>query len=864
MKHYRIPLLLILLAFFLRMWQLPHIPPGLWYDEAYYSMDAAWLLDGGPWQLFFAGNNGREPIFIYLQTLFIWLFGAQPLTSRLIGPLAGTLTVPLVYVLARRLLRSGAISWSNWLAYLAAAGLASSFWHVDLSRSGFRAVLLPLVAAYVFYAFWRGWQEKSLKFMILAGLGLGLSQYIYLAARVLPLVLIIFALVWTALHWRDTIQFKTLWLELIVMALMAMLVFAPLGWLFYQNPALFSARTGDVLFTPNSPGELFQHLSDALRLFLDGGDPGWRHNLQGHPMLGWLGWLGFWPGLFICLRHPRQASHLFLAIALLTLYLPAFFAVPPAHALRLATLLPIYYIIFAIGLIGFVRFTFYYISRFTFQGEASRWDVSRPRPLAPSPASYRLLAAALITVIALETGLTIFDYFYRWAGAEETYVAFNGPLSDFIDEVIDRTAQTGVIIPFQLYVHPTTRYLLHDQFVEQPEPATLAGPVQLVTLPNDFRMLNVANIPGVPAWVWLGHDAKGQGVAYVSRPPRLNEQTYLNDLAATAKPEIYRDHFGRELAHIHTLADPTPLFLMFTATTPERTIDLIWADQVQLKGYDVLPPVIQPGQPLTLNFYWHSLTDKTFDSRLFLQLIDYAGNPIGQWEGEAFREDMYRWRPDRILPSQHTLWVGPDTPPGPYLVRLGFFDGKTGQRLPLRVDEAMRRGEAGENMGGEDSDQTVDQIQLGLFYVSSNQTDPRVPATPLSATFGNAIKLIGVTLPEIHNSSFIIHHSQLPVTFHWQSLHPTDKPYTVFLQLLNERGQVVTSWDSQPFNGLYPTNLWSPGEMVVNTFALPLPAEGLPPGGYRLITGFYEVSTGQRLPVDGSGDFAVLVEFGVE
>ncbi|NJN98621.1 MAG: hypothetical protein HC875_33290 [Anaerolineales bacterium] len=56
---------------------------------------------------FFAGNNGREPVFIYLQAAFIWIFGAHPLTSRLIGPLVGTLTVPLVYVLARRLFKQG-------------------------------------------------------------------------------------------------------------------------------------------------------------------------------------------------------------------------------------------------------------------------------------------------------------------------------------------------------------------------------------------------------------------------------------------------------------------------------------------------------------------------------------------------------------------------------------------------------------------------------------------------------------------------------------------------------------------------------------------------------------------------------------
>ena len=158
----------------------------------------------------------------------------------------------------------------------------------------------------------------------------------------------------------------------------------------------------------------------------------------------------------------------------------------------------------------------------------------------------------------------------------------------------------------------------------------------------------------------------------------------------------------------------------------------------------------------------------------------------------------------------------------------------------------------------------TDQIQLGLFYVTPDGSDPRQPAVPLSANFADSIGLIGVTLPEIHNSSFAVQISQFPVTFHWQALHPTGQPYTVFLQLLNQQGEVVSSWDSQPFGGLYPTNLWSPGEIIADKFYLPLPEGGLSPGAYRLITGLYDVETGQRLPVVGGGDFAELGEFVVD
>jgi hypothetical protein len=134
-------------------------------------------------------------------------------------------------------------------------------------------------------------------------------------------------------------------------------------------------------------------------------------------------------------------------------------------------------------------------------------------------------------------------------------------------------------------------------------------------------------------------------------------------------------------------------------------------------------------------------------------------------------------------------------------------------------------------------------------------------------SFADSIELVGTTMPQINSPSNALslpHVSSLVVTLHWQALQPVDKPYTVFLQLLNEQGEVVAGWDQQPFGGLYPTSLWSPGELIADTIQLPLPEDGLSPGKYRLITGFYDFETGQRLTTVGGGDFTQLTEFVVE
>jgi hypothetical protein len=68
--------------------------------------------------------------------------------------------------------------------------------------------------------------------------------------------------------------------------------------------------------------------------------------------------------------------------------------------------------------------------------------------------------------------------------------------------------------------------------------------------------------------------------------------------------------------------------------------------------------------------------------------------------------------------------------------------------------------------------------------------------------------------------------------------------YTAFVHLLSEDGALVSQLDRQPAG--YPTSDWRPGEVVVDTLAVPLPA-GLAPGDYRLATGFYDLATLERL-----------------
>jgi hypothetical protein len=85
---------------------------------------------------------------------------------------------------------------------------------------------------------------------------------------------------------------------------------------------------------------------------------------------------------------------------------------------------------------------------------------------------------------------------------------------------------------------------------------------------------------------------------------------------------------------------------------------------------------------------------------------------------------------------------------------------------------------------------------------------------------------------------------RLDVTLYWQAFQSMEKNYTAFVHLLDETGTLVAQQDRPPAG--YPTGVWHSGEVVVDPFTIELPPD-LPPGTYRLQTGFYDPATLARL-----------------
>jgi 4-amino-4-deoxy-L-arabinose transferase-like glycosyltransferase len=113
---------------------------------------------------------------------------------------------------------------------------------------------------------------------------------------------------------------------------------------------------------------------------------------------------------------------------------------------------------------------------------------------------------------------------------------------------------------------------------------------------------------------------------------------------------------------------------------------------------------------------------------------------------------------------------------------------------------------------------------------------------------GQKIRLIGHEVKGTVGSG-----ETLRPRLYWQARDSVDKDYTVFVHLLDERGNLRAQQDYQPQRGDYPTSLWQRGEVIWDGHEIPLPPD-LPAGTYRLVAGMYLLESMERLPVfDESG-----------
>lgn len=185
-------MIVVLLAAVLRFWALGTVPRGFHRDEAFLGYNAYSILktnrdiNGNFLPLNFQSIVYAPGGYSYFAILPITVFGLNQFAIRFPAAFFGTLTVLVIYFLARELLTSR----GSGLPLIASFFLAVSPWHLNLSRTATENVLVVffLSLGMVFYLSWL--KKKNWPKLLAAFVFFGINLYLYLAARsFLPLFL---------------------------------------------------------------------------------------------------------------------------------------------------------------------------------------------------------------------------------------------------------------------------------------------------------------------------------------------------------------------------------------------------------------------------------------------------------------------------------------------------------------------------------------------------------------------------------------------------------------------------------------------------------------------------------------------------
>jgi len=282
-----------------------------------------------------------------------------------------------------------------------------------------------------------------------------------------------------------------------------------------------------------------------------------------------------------------------------------------------------------------------------------------------------------------------------------------------------------------------------------------------------------------------------------------------------------------------------PILTQTDLPTDIQPVDLIYDDAVQLIGYKLHTDTVRPAESLPITLYWKILQPVNLNYSIFIHLLGRQRQVIGQ-------VDSYpgggKWpttllSPGDILADHYEVPIPPEAELSQAPTRLQVAAGL------YNYFEPGRPGRPAFNMAGERIEPIIATAKLVPWQW------PEPPQDAAINFFDKATLL-----------SYHLADNQQSVTLNWQANSDFDTDYTVFIQAWPiNGGEYAAGFDGPPVQGDYPTSLWSPNEIIIDTH--PLDLTMLASGTYNLLVGLYNPTTGERLPpFDSNGplpDYAV-------
>ena len=886
----------------LRFYDLTIIPPGLHYDIAANAILVEDIAMRGYRPVFISAYTGKEVLFFYSAAALFRLIGSSVFSLRATAALWGALTIPITFFALRQLLRHQ--RHSRWLAAFGATMLAFSFAHLVWSRFGLRAITQPAVQALAVGFLFRALRTGRTRDFWLAGLLTGLSAHTYLAARALPLALVICALpLLRARALKRPLQQLPGRGQLLGFVLAGGLSVAPLALHFWDHPQEFFIRIAQVAPKAAETGLLWRGVTAAIGMLFVSGEPYHRFNIPGkallEPLLGSLFVLGFaltaWRLLRPCGETAADKPVNRAAEWMLLAWIPVFL-LPTALAVheifpstvRAFGLFPFLFAFPARGLIVVLE-------RFSSQ-----------RSILETRLSITLAALATVTL-----AFAARDYFSIWARLKTQHLANDGDLARAAQFLNARDLSTSSVYVSAIHhQHPTMAYLAEEyerirwlrdaralaipadgpalylfpqsasvppELISRWEAALIAAPLD--PLGNvDFHVYHFDRSDVVEQPEFQHAYANFGNVAELSGF-RVMAARSGNQMLAELKLRVLNPPDRGDYRLVADLVDAWghPWAQAFNDSYPSEQWRV--GDTIIARMEIPLPTGIPPGEyRLAATLYSpstrHNLPALDVGGRAAAAALvgpvqlrraaDLGSLPAPEKSASAQFGDLQllgydlplrTLRPGGTLPLA-LYWLASDAPSEDYIISLRL--GETTLESSAPVHGSYRTGiwEAGEVVIDRHSPRltrsvpagdsalrvsvSVAERELGNFLLGEINIERIERQWKAPAVQHPADLVLGETFRLIGYN--ITPGDPLTIQLHWQSIAVSDTDYTVFVHALNPQGVLSAQSDSEPVNGTYPTSLWMQSEFVADSHTLTLP-----PGEYSLSLGMYLATTGERL-----------------
>ena len=319
-------LLIFALALIVRVAWLDKFPPGLWFDEGLKGVDAWRTLHGGGFLLIYPDVFPREPLFVWILSIPLKIFGPRIIVLRLTVALLGSLAVALLFLMAGSVERRRGVAFALTVAFV----MATMHWPAHFSRLIFRTNLVPLVSVLLVLAMSAASRatprRKSLAWLG-AGAVAGIGQYTYLSWWFFLPVILVWFWAFQIPEEEESAEASTPTLEpstaisptsanfftpaslrnLLFFAIGALVVFSPLAIHYARFPEHLIGRPEAI--SPFATGFLngldtiWHNIVFVLSMFSYKGDHVPKHNVPWTPVLDVAWSIFFYGGILLAIKE---------------------------------------------------------------------------------------------------------------------------------------------------------------------------------------------------------------------------------------------------------------------------------------------------------------------------------------------------------------------------------------------------------------------------------------------------------------------------------------------------------------------------------------------------------------------------------